>query len=230
MGNFIDLTGKRFNRLLVLHRAPNRSGRVTMWFCRCDCGTEKPVASHELISAKTQSCGCLNLEINSRRMKEHNIGIKKHGLTDHPLRAIRKAMIDRCYNPNNKFYRCYGGRGVKVCDDWKDSLEMFYKWAIDNGWQKGLSLDRIDNDSEYCPNNCHWITRSENSKKPRSMNKGKLKEGIKDFCNKYNIQHNVARKLFDKYTEEQRMIYAHSRNGERKKFWGINGKGNSSTT
>ena len=97
MGNLIDLTGKRFNRLLVLKRAPNR-GRSTMWFCRCDCGTEKMVGSNVLILGRTQSCGCLCLEINSKRMKENNIGRKTHGLTNHPLRAIRKAMIDRCYN------------------------------------------------------------------------------------------------------------------------------------
>ena len=74
-------------------------------------------------------------------------------------------MIHRCYNENNPFYKNYGGRGITVCDEWKKSLQSFYDWAINNGWIKGLSIDRKDNNNNYCPENCHWITVSENSRK-----------------------------------------------------------------
>jgi hypothetical protein len=104
------------------------------------------------------------LEVNALRLKGNKLKFK-HGFANHPLRSIRKSMIHRCYNENNPFYKNYGERGIKVCDEWKDSLESFMDWAISNGWVKGLSIDRIDNDGDYEPNNCHWITVSENSRK-----------------------------------------------------------------
>ncbi len=161
---FIDLTGRVFERITVLERVFNHPRR-TEWMCRCICGTEKVIDGKHLKRGKILSCGCLCLEINSKRMKENNIGLKTHGLTKHPLRAIRKAMLSRCNNKNNKFFKNYGGRGIEVCNDWTTSLQSFYDWAIAAGWKKGLSIDRINNDANYTPENCHWITVSENSSK-----------------------------------------------------------------
>jgi hypothetical protein len=161
-----DLTGKRFGRLKVLSLTdrwtPKKHQRY--WLCQCECGNEKQVTTQQLVNKGTQSCGCLTLEVNSKRSIGNEFG-KIHGLSYHPLRAIRKAMIHRCYNENNKFYKNYGGKGVKVCEDWKNSLQSFYDWAIANGWEKGLSIDRKDNNGDYTPENCHWITVSENSRK-----------------------------------------------------------------
>lgn len=168
MGNLIDLTDKVFSRLKVVKRHANTNKfRQTFWLCQCICGNTTTVNGRHLRDGNIQSCGCLNLEINSSRMKGNQYGLK-HGLTDHPLRAIRKAMTHRCYNPNNRFYKNYGGRGITVCDDWKKSLESFVEWSVCNGWQKGLSIDRIDNDGHYTPENCCWITISANSSKKRS--------------------------------------------------------------
>lgn len=165
MPELIDMTGKVFSRLTVIERQfPKDKFRQTYWLCQCICGNQTIVNGRHLREGNIQSCGCLNLEINSKRMKGNNLG-HKHGLTKHPLRFIRKAMIHRCYNPNNRFYKNYGGRGIIVCDEWKDSLEKFVEWALYNGWEKGLSIDRRDNNGHYSPENCHWITISENSKK-----------------------------------------------------------------
>lgn len=166
MGSYIDIKGKKFNRWLVLHRAfPNIPG--THYFCRCDCGTERIVEGKHLRYGTSMSCGCLCLEINAKRLQGNKIGYK-HGLVNHPLRAIRKAMVDRCYNTKNLFYKNYGGRGITVCKEWLDSLQVFHEWAISNGWVKGLSLDRINNDGDYEPTNCRWITISENSRRPKT--------------------------------------------------------------
>lgn len=161
---FIDMTGWVFNRLTVIQRVFKKS-KCTHWLCKCICGNENIVDGRHLRGKKISSCGCLVLEINSKRMKENNIAVKTHGLTNHPLRAIWKSMLHRCYNKNNKFYKNYGGKGVNVCDTWKNSLQEFYDWSIVNGWRKGLSIDRINNDGDYNPLNCQWITKSENSRK-----------------------------------------------------------------
>lgn len=164
MSTFNDLTGKTFGRWKVLSRAPNSKNRDTRWFCKCECGTEKIVRASHMTKGRTVSCGCFCLEVNSERLQGNKFGLI-HGFSNHPLRAIRKSMIHRCYNKNNPFYKTYGARGIIVCDKWKNSLEDFIEWAISNGWKKGLSIDRIDNDKNYDPSNCHWITISENSSK-----------------------------------------------------------------
>lgn len=160
----IDLTGKEFGRLTVLERADTTKDNQIRWKCQCQCGKEKLIRGSGLRCGRTLSCGCLNREINSIRSLGNEFG-KKHGLSNHPLRSIRKSMIHRCYNPNNKHYATYGQKGVKVCAEWLNSLSIFIEWAQKNGWTKGLSIDRKDNDGDYTPENCHWITRSENSRK-----------------------------------------------------------------
>lgn len=167
MGKFVDLKGMVFTRLTVLERSyEKKSDKQTFWKCQCHCGNVTTVNSRHLKAGNIKSCGCLNLEINSIRMKGNNYGFK-HGLYEHPLRFIRKSMIHRCYNSNNRFYKNYGGRGIAVCEQWKNSLEDFVSWSIEKGWVKGLSIDRIDNDLNYTPENCQWITISENSRKKR---------------------------------------------------------------
>lgn len=159
----IDMTGKKYNFLTAIERVKVPC-RETMWKFLCDCGKVTVANGSHVRRGSTMSCGCYVLKVNSERMKLNTYGLR-HGLTNHPLRAIRKSMIDRCTNPNNKFYKNYGERGISVCDEWLASLENFYEWAMKNGWVKGLSIDRIDNNGNYTPENCHWITVSENSSK-----------------------------------------------------------------
>jgi hypothetical protein len=164
MPKFIDLTGHKYNFWTVMHKGEKTKDRSFFWICKCDCGTVSDVRSNHLRNGASKCCGCKGNE----RLIQRSIGNKhglKHGLADHPLRGIWKAMISRCYNDKNKYYKNYGGRGIRVCDEWKNDLVAFYNWSISNGWVKRLSIDRKDNNNHYTPNNCQWITISENSRK-----------------------------------------------------------------
>ena len=163
---FVDHTEKRFGRWTVIKRAITES-KSTYWVCKCDCGTIRNVSVQHMVSGKTRSCGCFAREKSSRDMKGNKFGLI-HGLHAHPLRSVWKAMKHRCYNKNNECFNSYGNRGISVCEEWKASFLDFYDWALESGWKKGLSIDRIDNDGNYEPPNCRWITISANSKRRKS--------------------------------------------------------------
>ena len=147
-----DVTGMRFGRLIAVERDPNPHRGGSRWLCRCDCGNEVYVTIGHLTSGHTQSCGCYQRERTSESSSTHR-------MTDSAIYHTWKGIKSRCYNPNNLNYARYGGRGIEVCDEWRDSAEAFIAWALDNGWESGLSLDRIDNDGPYCPSNCRWASQ-----------------------------------------------------------------------
>lgn len=156
----IDLTGQKFGRLTVLERAENKNGYVR-WKCRCDCGNEKIVMSYQLRKGGTQSCGCLQKE---RTAEAH----KTHGLYHSRLHRTWTGMKARCFNPNLKAFPYYGGRGITVCEEWKNNFQAFYDWAMSNGYEENLTLDRIDNNDNYCPENCRWVTMAKQNANKRS--------------------------------------------------------------
>lgn len=164
MPKTIPMEGLKFNKWTVIEKSNRKSHRTSYWKCQCDCGIVKEVLGSHLRFGSSKCCGCEGLKNNTNKMFGNKYGLK-HGFYNHPLRAIRKAMLDRCYNENNPFYKNYGARGIKVCDEWRNSLEFFIKWALENNWIKGLSIDRQDNNGDYNKENCKWITRSENSRK-----------------------------------------------------------------
>jgi len=153
--------GKRYGRLVIIaeverHISPaGKSLRVVK--CECDCGKIKNFLLNNLTGKNnTQSCGCLNIE----RSRIENL---KHGLKDHTLYRKWYHIKTRCYNPKSDSYYRYGGRGIKVCEEWLNDFKAFYDWSISNGWQEGLEIDRIDNDGNYEPINCRYVTTTENN-------------------------------------------------------------------
>lgn len=150
-----DIKGERFGRLIVLEHVGFADNRVALWRCKCDCGNEIIVRQCNLRNGNTRSCGCLLKDIS---IKKHTT----HGLTKTRLHNIWAKMKERCYNPHRPAYKNYGGKGVGVCDEWKDNFLEFYDWSISNGYNDDLTIDRVDSNGDYSPLNCRWVTLSEN--------------------------------------------------------------------
>jgi len=160
MSKLIDLTGKKFGMLIVVGRSPSIK-QHTYWNCVCECGNNTSVDAYHLKRGYTKSCGCSS----NKFISEKN---SKHGLSKNPVYNTWHSMLNRCNNPNRREFSRYGGRGITVCQEWKDP-EVFIKWALDAGWKQGLQIDRIDNDGNYCPENCRFVTNLQNSLNKSSM-------------------------------------------------------------
>jgi hypothetical protein len=150
--NFINIVGQRFGRLTVL--SLHKSGKHTTWNCICDCGKNIIARSDSLRNGHTQSCGCYGQEISK-------VSGLRHGVfhTNKRLYYIWKGIKSRCDNMNNK---SYGGKGIQLCFEWQNPVN-FYNWAITHGYIDNLEIDRIDNDGNYCPENCRWVTEKQNA-------------------------------------------------------------------
>lgn len=159
MGNFIDLTGQKFGRLTVIKRGENIDNHAG-WICQCECGNIVNVNGKYLREGKTTSCGCYHNEL----LRERSL---THGKTHTRLYRIWANIISRCCNSNVDCYEYYGGRGISICDEWKNNFENFYEWSINNGYNEQLTIDRINNDGNYEPSNCRWVTMKEQCKNRR---------------------------------------------------------------
>ena len=161
----------------------------------CKCGTEFIASVSNVKRGNTNSCGCYN----KQRLQEVNV---KHGLNKHPLYRSWQGMKNRCYNRNIEVYPLYGGRGIKVCDEWIDSFITFYNWTQFNNWKPGLSVDRIDNDKNYEPDNCRLSTDNQQARNRRN-NINVLLNGkvvcLKDYCKELNVDYSMVRTRVKKY-------------------------------
>jgi hypothetical protein len=177
-----DLTGQKFGRLTVTGFAFMKN-RHSYWKCRCDCGNEITVCGSEL-GRQTNSCGCLIKEIMRK-----NTSAFKHGKTGGRLYRIWHHIKGRCLNKRDYSYKYYGARGIAICNEWLDFVP-FYNWAVNNGYNDNLTIDRINNDGNYEPENCRWIDRTLQAKNRRFVKLFNI-EGetlcVAEIARKYNI-------------------------------------------
>lgn len=162
MSKVHDITGQKFNRLTVIGRAENNKYNRAQWKCKCDCGNTIIVSGNALLRENTKSCGCLNYD----KLKESKN--KTHGMSNTRIFRIWINMKARCINEKHEAYKDYGGRGICVCEEWKNSFEAFYDWSIKNGYSDKLTIDRIDVNGNYEPSNCRWITLKEQQNNKRT--------------------------------------------------------------
>ena len=173
MADVIDITGQRFGKLFVIERKspPTKKDTRAHWLCRCDCGNFAIVSGKNLRNGNTKSCGCVQKE----KLRIRNYQSAKHHGRNERLYCVWRSMIGRCKDKNHRSYKDYGGRGIKVCNEWL-SYSGFREWALKTGYDPSakkieVTIDRIDNDKDYCPENCRWINMlaQENNKRNNAI-------------------------------------------------------------
>lgn len=182
--------GTRFGKLVVIKRNGSNKQRQAVFLCKCDCGNIHEAIGNHLRSGRCDNCGCEKAtKISARHYK---------GALDDPfLHKKWSEMKSRCNNPNNKSFKDYGARGIKVCPEWNDNYTAFKEWAVSNGYSKELQIDRINNDAGYSPQNCRFVSRIENCNNRRSSR-------YIEFCGEKITIAQLARKVGSSYS---RLLY-----------------------
>lgn len=179
-----DHTGQKFGKLTILS-FNHKTGTNYYWNCICDCGNISIVQYANLYTKQTVSCGCHK---DTMRIT--------HGLRKHRLYNIYRGMLARCYDTNSIQYKDYGGKGINICDQWKNDINSFFTWAFNNGYADDLQLDREYNDRDYYPDNCRFVTRSKNCRN-KSNNIKVTYQGISklliDWCEELQLDYNLVR-------------------------------------
>lgn len=167
---FDDLTGRSFGRLRVVSFFGKDKYGNTLWECLCQCGNTVVAGGSHLRHGNTRSCGCFRKDANTEKWTTH-------GKANTKLYRVYHSMKDRCERPGCKSYKDYGARGITVCGEWQ-SFDPFYTWAMSNGYKEGLTIDRINNDKGYSPDNCRWIPKAQQSANRREDRKMTRKDPI----------------------------------------------------
>lgn len=184
----MDLTGQRFGRLTVIGR-DDKVTRKTYWICQCDCGTIKSVRADILKAGKTISCGCKKKEQDKINLTAHH----SHLQSSTTLYKRWQYIKNRCYNEHDPRYSNYGGRGIKMCDEWKDDFASFFEWANQSGYSEGLTIDRIDVNGNYEPNNCRWAdnkTQCNNRTTNINITIGNATKTLTEWCEIFEVDYN----------------------------------------
>lgn len=183
-----NLIGKRYGRLLVIEKADSLNGH-TRWLCKCDCGKECVVHKSSLLSGNTRSCGCYKTE-NAKMLYSGARQKDKH------LYAVWNGIKQRCTNPNNNSYHNYGGRGIRMDDTWANNYESFYYWAIQSGYKRGLEIDRIDNNGNYCESNCRFVEKEMQANNKRNVKLytiDGITKSLPQWCKHYGQEYYMVR-------------------------------------
>lgn len=194
--HYKDLTGQKFGRLTVVGIQETNT-RKTYWVCQCDCGNIKVVRSDSLQNGMIRSCGCLKREQNKINLQANH----KHKMSHTRPYEIWQGMKKRCYNPNDARYDRYGGRGITVCDEWLHDFAAFYKWALENGYSDKLTIDRIDNDKGYSPDNCRWVSEKEQSRNRCTNIKiriGNATKTLTEWCEIFDLDYRVIHARYER--------------------------------
>lgn len=182
-GHRKDLVGQRFGMLTVIAYVPKGDRKRTHWLCMCDCGRIKEIEGYPLTTGRIKTCG------RHPKSGEENPRYK-HGLTNCRIMKIWTHMKGRCYNSHSKAYKNYGGRGIKVCDEWLHDVKSFEEWSLSHGYAENLSIDRIDVNGDYTPENCRWTDKKTQCNNQRNNHyiiyKGE-KLTIAQIAEKYNL-------------------------------------------
>lgn len=207
---FIDLTGKRFGQLTVIKKIGSDKRKNVVWLCICDCGKETIRTTTRLKTGYTKSCGCLCVQ----KLLERNT---KHNMTHTRLYKIYKGLIQRCYSPSNPAYENYGNRGIKISEEWLDKEKgfiNFYNWAMQNGYKDNLSIDRINNNGNYEPDNCRWATEKEQSNNRRTNHyityNGET-HTLKEWSEILNVSYSMLSHRFQRKWDIEKALFFPSR-------------------
>lgn len=203
MRKVIDLTGKKYGRLTVIKHVGKDKHNNAIWECKCACGNIINIRGATLRTGRAKSCGCLHKEM-TKQLAKNNI---THNMSNTRLYRVWQNIKSRCYYKQNNRYKYYGGRGIKVCDEWLNNFKSFYDWSISNGYQDNLTIDRINVNSNYEPNNCRWVNQKTQQRNKRN-NKTYTVNGetlcLSEWCEKLNLNYNtVSTRLHRNYTIEK---------------------------
>lgn len=206
-----DLTGFSFNHLTAIKPLGLNANGKTVWLCKCDCGNETTATTDSITMKKKKSCGCRRYE----NMKGKHT---THGMTNSRLMSIWSNMKNRCYNLNCKQYKNYGGRGIKICDEWQEFIN-FAEWALENGYDENAprgqcTIDRIDVNGDYCPKNCRWadyITQNNNMRSNKIIEYKGKKQTMAQWARELGIPYRTLKTRLRKHDVEYSFNYKRTR-------------------
>ena len=203
-----DLTGQKFGKLTVIKRVENSKWNETRWLCKCECGNEAIVNYGKLAYKHTTSCGCYARELFVNNVSKHNLRKTR-------LYNIWAGMKQRCFNKNSKAYNRYGGRGITICNEWKNDFKKFYEWSMKNGYKDNLTIDRINNDGNYEPKNCRWAdnkTQSNNRNNNVILEYNNEKHNIKEWCKIMNVTESALKHRLERGWDLEKALTTPQRN------------------
>lgn len=212
----INLINQKFGKLTVISSAPSNKRGQAMWVCQCECGNKIIALGNSLRNGHSKSCGCTRNE----KIRKLNLS---HNMSNTRIYKIWQDLKARCYNPNNKEYKNYGARGITVCSLWKDSFENFYNWAMANGYNESLTIDRINVNGNYEPSNCRWADsylQANNRRNTHYVSYNGEVDSLENMCRKLNVNSKIIRyRMNYKKISFQQAVDNFSNTSPYKEYW-----------